>query len=79
MKIKVKMNNRSHSYDIKRPRFRNGYKYSKSKKCLSMMMLICYKQYPATLESHFIKKLSNTRTELKKRIAYKKSVKESVN
>ena len=45
-----------------------------------MMMLICYKQYPAALESQFIKKLSNTETELKKKsIAYKKSVKESVN
>ena len=44
-----------------------------------MMMLICYKQYPAALESQFIKKLSNTETELKKSIAYKKSVKESVN
>ena len=44
-----------------------------------MMMLVCYKQYPAALESQFIKKLSNTETELKKSIAYKKSVKESVN
>ena len=32
-----------------------------------MMMLICYKQYPAALESQFIKKLSNTETELKKK------------
>ena len=61
------MKNWSHSYDIKRPRFRSGYKYSKSKTCLSMMMLICYKQYPAALESQFIKKLSNTETELKKK------------
>ena len=44
-----------------------------------MMMLVCYKQYPAALESQFIKKLSNTETELKESIAYKKSVKESVN
>ena len=39
-----KYENRSHRYDINRPRFRHGHKYSKSKKCLSMAMLICIKQ-----------------------------------
>ena len=31
--------NRSHRYDINRPRSRSGYKYNKYKKCLGMMML----------------------------------------
>ena len=41
MKIKMKMKNRSHTYNINRPRFRHGYKYSKYKKCLTMIMLTC--------------------------------------
>ena len=36
---------RSHRYDLNRPRTRHGHKYSKYKKCLSMMMLICIKQH----------------------------------
>ena len=35
----------SHRYDINRPRSRHGHKYSKYKKCLSKMMLICIKQH----------------------------------
>ena len=38
----IKMKNRSHRYDIKRP---HGQKYSKYKKCLSIMMLICIKHH----------------------------------
>ena len=45
MKIKMKMKNRSHRYDIDSPRSRYGHKYSKCKKCLSMM-LTCIKQKP---------------------------------
>ena len=43
MKMKMKMKNGSHKYNINRPRSRHGHKYSKCKKCLSMMMLICIK------------------------------------
>ena len=42
-KVETKMKNRSHRYDINRPRFRHGRKYSKHKKCLSKMMLLCIK------------------------------------
>ena len=35
------MKNRSHKYDINR----QGHKYSKNKKCLGIMMLICIKQH----------------------------------
>ena len=38
MKMKMKMKNISHRYDINRPRSRHGHKYSKYKKCLSIMM-----------------------------------------
>ena len=41
----MKMKNRSHRYDIKRPTCRHGHKYSKYKKCLSMMILICVNQH----------------------------------
>ena len=36
---------RSYRYDINRPRTRPEHKYSKYKKCRSMMMLICIKQH----------------------------------
>ena len=41
----MKMKNISHGYDINRPRCRCGYKYSKYKKCLSMMMLMGIKKH----------------------------------
>ena len=41
MKVKMKMKNRLHRYVINRPRSRHEHKYSKYKKFLSMMMLIC--------------------------------------
>ena len=39
------MKNRWHRYNINRPRSRHGHKYSKYKKYLIMMMLICTKQH----------------------------------
>ena len=39
------MKNRSHRYDMNKPRSRHGHKYSKNKKCLTVMMLICIKQH----------------------------------
>ena len=41
----MKMKSRSHRYDINRPRSRCGNKYSKYKKCLSLMMLKRIKQH----------------------------------
>ena len=40
MKMTMKMKNRSQRFDINKPRPRHGYKYTRYKKCLSMMMLI---------------------------------------
>ena len=45
MKIRLKMNNRSHRYDINRTRPRYSYNYTKYKICLSMMMIMCNKQH----------------------------------
>ena len=56
---------------INRPRPRHGHIYSKYKKCLIMMMLICIKQ--STFEAQFMKQLSSTEGELKKSVAYKKA------
>ena len=39
MKMKIKMENRSHKCDINRPRSRHGHKYSKYRTCPSMMCL----------------------------------------
>ena len=36
----MKKKNRSHRYDINRPRSIPGYKYSKYKTCLNIIMLI---------------------------------------
>ena len=39
------MKKRSHRYNISRPSSRHEHNYSKYKKYLSMMMLICIKQH----------------------------------
>ena len=43
MKTKMKIKNKSHRYDIDRPKSGHGQEYSEYKKCLSMMMIICVK------------------------------------
>ena len=46
MTVKMKMKKRLHRYGINKPRSsRHGNKYSKYKKCLSMMILVCIKQH----------------------------------
>ena len=44
MKMRLKMKNGSHRYDINRTRSRHGHKYTKYKMCLSMMIVMCSKQ-----------------------------------
>ena len=39
----------SHRYDINRPKSRHGHKYSKYKKCLSMVMLRCINQQTSNI------------------------------
>ena len=43
--MEMKVSNRSHRYDINRPMSRHGHKYSKYKKSLSKMMLMCITQH----------------------------------
>ena len=69
-----KQKNRSQRYDINKPSPRHGHKYTKYKMYLSIMMVI-FKQHLTTFEAQFMKKLSNTDAELKKKsVAFKKSV-----
>ena len=49
--MNIKMKIRTYRYDINRPRSIHEHKYSKCKKCLSMMMLICIKQHPSNIWS----------------------------
>ena len=45
MKMRLKIKNRSHRYDINKLRPRHGHKYTKCKMCFSMMMIVCTKQH----------------------------------
>ena len=53
---KMKMKNRSRKYSINRPRYRQGRKYSKHKKCLSIMV-ICIKQHLSNIWSSIHEKV----------------------
>ena len=48
---------RSHKYVVNRPRSWHGHKYSKYKKCLSMIMVICIKHYQSNIWSSIHKKV----------------------
>ena len=45
MKMRLKMKNRWHRYDINRHGLRHGCKYTKYEMCLTIMMVICIKQH----------------------------------
>ena len=68
------MKNRSHRYVKNRPRPKHGHRYTKYKMCLIIMMVIDIKQHLSNIWSSIQEKLSNTEAELKKIVAYKKSV-----
>ena len=70
----LKMKNRSQKHDIDKPRPRYGHKYAKYQMWLSIMIVLCTKQHHSNFEAQFMKMLSNTKAELKKSVAYKKSV-----
>ena len=55
--MKVKKKNRSHRYNINRPTSRHMLTYTKYKKCLSMMMLVCIKQHPTNAWSSVYEKV----------------------
>ena len=75
MKMKMKKKNRSHRYDINRPRSWHGYKYIKYEKCLCMMMLICINQHLSNIWSSPHKKVKqHWGWAEEKRCLYKKRV-----
>ena len=45
IKMRLKMKDRSHKYDINRPRPSHGHKYTIYKMCLSIIMAIYIKQH----------------------------------
>ena len=55
--MKTKMKNRSHRFDINKPRSRHWYKYRTHKKGLTMMMLISIKQHLSNGWSSFHEKV----------------------
>ena len=58
MKMKMKMKNGSHRYDINRPRPRHEHKYSKYKKCFTIMMVACIKQHLSNIGSSIHEKVN---------------------
>ena len=72
--MKVKVKNRTYRYDTNRTRPRNGYEYTKCNICLSMMMVMQASNTQAISEALFMKKLRNTKAELKKVSFIKKRV-----
>ena len=59
MKLKMKMTNRSHRYDINGTRPTHGCDYTKYKMHFIMVMVICQQ----TSQAEFMKKLSSTEDE----------------
>ena len=68
----MKMKNRSHRYDVNRPRSRHEHKYCKCKG-LSMMTLICVKQHLSDIWSSIHEKVKQNRVCWKKALLIKKS------
>ena len=65
--MRLKMKNRSHGYNITRPRPTHGHKYTIYKMCLSLMMTKCIKQHLSNIFEAQFMNLSNTEAELKKK------------
>ena len=51
MKMEMRMKNRSHRHNVKRPGPWHGHRYSKSRKCLGMMMLVWIQQQLSNIRS----------------------------
>ena len=69
VKIKVKIKNRSHRHDINRPTSRHEHKYSKYKKCLGIVILICVKQHLSNMRRSIPEKVKQHGVE--KSVSYK--------
>ena len=62
-----------HRYDINRPRWGHGHRYSRYRKSLAMIMLTCIKKHLSNIWSWIHEKV-NTEAELKNCVAYRKSM-----
>ena len=71
MKVRQKIKNRSHRYNINRPRPRHGHKYTKYKIC---NMVVCVKQHLSNIWISIHEKVHYHWDWFKKRDIYKKSV-----
>ena len=72
--IQNKNGKKSHRYDINRRRSAHGHKYSEYKGCLNRWCLYVLSNTWPTLEAQFLRKLSNTEAELKKKCCLIKKV-----
>ena len=73
MKMRLKLKNKSHRYDINRPKPRHGQKHTKYKMCLSITMVICTKQHLSKIWSSVYEKLKQHWGWVeKKSVAYEK-------
>ena len=66
--MEMKMKNKSHRYDINRPRSRHGQKYNKHKECLT-----CVKQHLSNIWSSVHEKVKKRWGWAEKSVAYKKT------
>ena len=66
------MKNRLQRYDISRTRPRHGHKYIKYKMRLSIMMVICMKQYRSNIWSSINEKVKEHWDWVEKSVSYKK-------
>ena len=74
MKVRLRIKNKSHRYDINKPGPKHGYKYTKYKMCFSIMMVICIKQHLSNIWSSIYEKVKQHWSWVEKSVAYKKSV-----
>ena len=70
MKMRVKMKNRSHRYDINRARPRHGHEYTKYKFCLSTMVVMSNKQQLGNIWSWIHEKVKQHWGLVEKSVAY---------
>ena len=71
--MRLKTKNRSHRYGMDRPKTRHGYKYTKYKICLSIMMVACIKQHLSKIWSSIHEKVQQHWGWIEKSINYKKN------
>ena len=72
MKMNIEKEYTLHRYHLNRTRPLHGYRHTKYKTCLTIMVLICIRQHLSNIWSSIHETLSNTEADLKSS-AYKKN------